>query len=125
MPSCIDCEAPATHQRRCETHWRIYRQRPGVRARERRTEALRAGQDAAAQLRKRIREDFTTHGIRPRCAVCGATPLPSLVDIDHIRPLYQGGEDVPENVQVLCSSRAGHHGCHDVKTDMDASRAPF
>jgi 5-methylcytosine-specific restriction endonuclease McrA len=27
-------------------------------------------------------------------------------DIDHVTPLADGGEDVPENMQLLCS------GCH-------------
>jgi len=124
MRRCVECTAVSTHQGRCEAHWRINRQRPGVRARERRTEALRAGTDAAAQLRKRLREDIK-NGVYAVCAGCQGKFLPSQVDIDHIRPLYQGGEDVPENLQILCSSRAGHHGCHDVKTDVDAGRSPF
>nr|WP_248296359.1 HNH endonuclease [Streptomyces sp. S1D4-11] len=28
------------------------------------------------------------------------------VDVDHVRPLSLGGEDIDSNVQVLC------HGCH-------------
>ncbi|WP_239697103.1 HNH endonuclease signature motif containing protein [Streptomyces sp. OspMP-M43] len=32
------------------------------------------------------------------------------VDVDHVRPLSLGGEDVDTNVQVLC------HGCHGLKT---------
>ncbi|WP_229848372.1 HNH endonuclease [Streptomyces melanogenes] len=32
------------------------------------------------------------------------------VDVDHVRPLSLGGEDVDSNVQVLC------HGCHQLKT---------
>ncbi|MEU9562678.1 HNH endonuclease signature motif containing protein [Streptomyces sp. NPDC093108] len=32
------------------------------------------------------------------------------VDVDHVRPLALGGEDVDLNVQVLC------HGCHQLKT---------
>ncbi|MET9147315.1 HNH endonuclease signature motif containing protein [Streptomyces sp. NPDC004042] len=32
------------------------------------------------------------------------------VDVDHVRPLALGGEDVAGNVQVLC------HGCHQLKT---------
>ncbi|MFJ2132960.1 HNH endonuclease [Streptomyces sp. NPDC087845] len=32
------------------------------------------------------------------------------VDVDHVRPLALGGEDIDGNVQVLC------HGCHGLKT---------
>ncbi|WP_267488100.1 HNH endonuclease [Streptomyces sp. DH8] len=32
------------------------------------------------------------------------------VDVDHVRPLSRGGEDVDSNVQALC------HGCHQIKT---------
>ncbi|MFD9424015.1 MULTISPECIES: HNH endonuclease [unclassified Streptomyces] len=32
------------------------------------------------------------------------------VDVDHVRPLSRGGEDVDSNVQVLC------HSCHQLKT---------
>ncbi|MDG4532570.1 HNH endonuclease [Streptomyces sp. AV19] len=34
----------------------------------------------------------------------------SAVDVDHVRPLAMGGEDVDGNVQVLC------RGCHQLKT---------
>ncbi|WP_129815090.1 HNH endonuclease [Streptomyces albidoflavus] len=32
------------------------------------------------------------------------------VDVDHVRPLALGGEDLDTNVQVPC------HGCHELKT---------
>ncbi|MEV8017150.1 HNH endonuclease signature motif containing protein [Streptomyces sp. NPDC086554] len=31
------------------------------------------------------------------------------VDVDHVRPLSLGGEDIDSNVQVLC------HGCHGLR----------
>ncbi|MER5549925.1 HNH endonuclease signature motif containing protein [Streptomyces sp. NPDC002589] len=39
------------------------------------------------------------------------------VDVDHVRPLSLGGEDIDSNVQVLC------HGCHQLKraTEFGAS----
>lgn len=79
---------------------------------------------AAARLRKKLRTDLH-NGRLARCARCGGEFLPSLVDVDHIHPLYQGGEDVEENVQVLCSGRTGSVGCHYIKTMMDADKAPF
>nr|WP_281257865.1 HNH endonuclease signature motif containing protein [Streptomyces uncialis] len=53
------------------------------------------------------------------CAICRGTFLPSQVDIDHIRPLALGGEDVASNVQVLCKS------CHKTKTAVDFGKRPF
>jgi 5-methylcytosine-specific restriction endonuclease McrA len=35
-------------------------------------------------------------------------------DIDHVTPLADGGEDVPENMQLLCS------GCHADKTRTES-----
>lgn len=116
---CVECTAYPTHRGRCEPHFRAYQSRPGTRARDRRREALRQGQDAAAQLRKKLRADIR-HGVFAVCAMCGGEFLPSQVDIDHITPLYQGGEDVPENLQILCRSI-----CHAAKTHMDAGIAPF
>ncbi|MCB5907700.1 HNH endonuclease [Streptomyces pinistramenti] len=44
------------------------------------------------------------------CGWCLATFAAWAVDIDHVRPLSLGGEDVDGNVQVLC------RGCHALKT---------
>lgn len=75
------------------------------------------GQNAASLLRKSIRAAYAEHGIRPQCATCLCTPLPSLVEIDHIQPIHKGGEDVAYNVQVLCKA------CHRVKTHADCGYA--
>ncbi|MFE2747802.1 HNH endonuclease [Streptomyces scopuliridis] len=39
------------------------------------------------------------------------------VDVDHVRPLSLGGEDIDSNVQVLC------HGCHQLKTSTEFGAA--
>ncbi|WHM41171.1 HNH endonuclease signature motif containing protein [Streptomyces sp. BPTC-684] len=41
------------------------------------------------------------------------------MDVDHVRPLSLGGEDIDSNVQVLC------HGCHGLKprTEFGAGSA--
>lgn len=119
MPRCLECESPATNQRRCKSHWEAYRARPGVKARERRRDALRAGSDAAAQLRKKLREDIK-RDVWPVCARCKGKFLPSQVDIDHVVALKDGGEDVPENLQILCRDL-----CHRIKTATDMGYPPF
>ncbi|MGW2425052.1 HNH endonuclease [Streptomyces sp. NPDC001709] len=52
---------------------------------------------------------------RPR--VSGADHWWALVapalDVDHVRPLSLGGEDIDSNVQVLC------RGCHQLKTSTE------
>jgi len=56
----------------------------------------------------------------PRCAMCGRlTEYPHGFELDHIVPLYQGGEDVMENTQILC---CGEDGCHKTKTKSDMKR---
>jgi 5-methylcytosine-specific restriction protein A len=83
----------------------------------RRHRAIAEGENAAERLRKAVRaEGWAT------CAGCGALLLPSAVDIDHIRPLYKGGRDVADNVQILCRAV-----CHKAKTrrDMGYQTPPF
>jgi 5-methylcytosine-specific restriction protein A len=47
--------------------------------------------------------------------------LASALDVDHIRPIAHGGEDVDENVQALCRP------CHKLKTrtDFGFANTPF
>ncbi len=51
--------------------------------------------------------------------MCMGFFLPSQLDIDHIKPLALGGEDVESNVQALCKR------CHKTKTAMDFGKRPF
>jgi 5-methylcytosine-specific restriction protein A len=83
----------------------------------RRPRAIAEGDNAAAELRTKIRAAHWA-----TCAGCGAQMLPSAVDIDHIRPLYKGGRDVADNVQILCRAV-----CHKAKTrrDMGYQTPPF
>jgi hypothetical protein len=43
----------------------------------------------------------------------GVVPLSSLWNLDHIVPLFKGGTNLPENLQVLCST------CHNIKTQRE------
>jgi 5-methylcytosine-specific restriction protein A len=50
----------------------------------------------------------------PYCAMCGRlTDYPDGFQVDHIVPLFKGGLDEDENLQVL------DHECHDKKTLAD------
>jgi len=59
----------------------------------------------------------------PHCAYCGSLTLyPHGFELDHKVSLFNGGEDVDANTQVLCVSRDAHGrkvGCHDAKTRQD------
>lgn len=58
----------------------------------------------------------------PTCAACGrVVAYPDGFELDHIVPLFMGGEDVESNCQVLCvdSPDGQHKGCHSRKTEHD------
>ncbi len=57
----------------------------------------------------------------PCCTQCGrVTEYPHGFDLDHIVPLYMGGEDSDANCQILCN---GPDGCHGKKTKQDMNHA--
>jgi 5-methylcytosine-specific restriction protein A len=82
-------------------------------------------QDEMKQLRKRKK---TTRINRPeperrkiaerqnwKCAsdTCNLAGKLEAYDLDHIIPLWKGGEDIEDNLQALCPA------CHRRKTDME------
>lgn len=53
----------------------------------------------------------------PCCARCRKlTDWPDGFELDHRIPLFKGGEDIEENLQVLCPE------CHATKTNEDLGR---
>lgn len=53
--------------------------------------------------------------------MCGRlTNYPDGFEVDHAVPLYKGGPDTDDNLQVLCSPS----GCHDKKTLIDMGLMP-
>lgn len=61
---------------------------------------------------------------RPTCAMCGrVVAYPRSFELDHIVPLWQGGEDSDNNCQLLCVHWCDgiKHGCHAAKTAMEAT----
>ncbi|UBX28479.1 HNH endonuclease [Arsenophonus apicola] len=66
------------------------------------------------QLQKRRFEVWKDN---PHCAVCGRlVDYPSGFELDHVIPLFKGGADTIDNVQILCN---GEDGCHKNKTKED------
>ena len=52
----------------------------------------------------------------PLCRVCLAAGVPTPAsDVDHIRPLRDGGDNSRENLQALCVR------CHEIKTARDVA----
>lgn len=111
---CLDCRDWATHAGRCALHHADYSARRSIKSHEKRRAAIARGNNAAAKMRRAVRKSMGAH-----CASCLRFALPSQLDIDHIKPLALGGEDVEENVQPLCKS------CHKTKTAMDFGKRPF
>lgn len=53
----------------------------------------------------------------PHCKKCNRlVEYPSGFELDHITPLYLGGEDTEDNCQILCFD------CHSNKTKHDMKR---
>lgn len=50
------------------------------------------------------------HRQQYKCAECRELLHPKAMDIDHVRPLAEGGEDTVENCQALCAN------CHAKKS---------
>ena len=62
-------------------------------------------------LQKRREEVYlNSNGL---CSMCERVVLFSDYELDHIVPLYLGGEDIVENTQCLCAQ------CHSQKTKED------
>lgn len=61
----------------------------------------------------------------PCCAICGRlTEYPAGFELDHVVPLFKGGEDNEDNMQILCVAYANgiKTGCHEDKTNKDLGR---
>jgi 5-methylcytosine-specific restriction protein A len=80
-------------------------------ARYRRSRRLPA-RDAAARARRDV-----NRAAYVGCNRCGGAFAPSDVEVDHIRPIALGGEDVAGNIQILCIP------CHQSKTREEFSYA--
>lgn len=50
------------------------------------------------------------------CAICGRLALEQELEVDHIKPLAEGGADVLKNCQLACLE------CHSEKTQAEAQR---
>ena len=63
---------------------------------------------------QRIRKEFFRQN--PLCVTCLSKTPPrfrAATDLDHIKPLHQGGTDTPDNRQGLC------HDCHVEKSKTE------
>lgn len=65
----------------------------------------------------------------PHCAACGRlVAYPSGFELDHIIPLFMGGEDAESNCQVLCveveiiDGQRVKAGCHARKSATEQAR---
>lgn len=65
---------------------------------------------------QRIRREMIAKD--PRCAMCRRILAGIDWHVDHIQALVNGGEDAPENRQLLCAP------CHEKKTRKDLGQRP-
>ena len=70
------------------------------------------------KLHKRLARvaPYASHEVLEVLRDHGFTPHTSLWQADHVQPLAEGGQDVPENLQRLCQP------CHKAKTTGQARR---
>ena len=54
-------------------------------------------------------------GSQYSCAVCGRVSMYEM-EVDHIKPLWLGGSNKLDNLQLLCKSP-----CHEIKTAQEAA----
>ncbi|MEV6908097.1 HNH endonuclease signature motif containing protein [Amycolatopsis sp. NPDC051071] len=73
---------------------------------------------AGDRVRQAVRRAVNRAG-RARCRGCGHTFPARVVQVDHVRPLRDGGRDEPGNIQVLCTA------CHRDKTEDENRRRIF
>ena len=96
---CIDCgKLTAPGKSRCDVHLRTYEAQ--------RTAHRKAAHTGAAT---RARRAINTLGYG-RCRRCGSVLPAGYLEVDHIKPLAQGGRDEDRNLQVLCKD------CHREKS---------
>jgi 5-methylcytosine-specific restriction protein A len=67
-------------------------------------------QGAQSAMRREINRVGGTH-----CAVCLNWYIAPFLQVDHTKPLADGGTDTPDNVQPLCTP------CHKAKTAREAT----
>lgn len=105
---CLSCGAPtAPGAQRCAPCGSSWARHERMREREKRARREAAAKEggAARRMRAEIRHNLGTH-----CRACLRWAPARLIEVDHILPLVDGGQDTPENVQPLCVP------CHRSKT---------
>jgi 5-methylcytosine-specific restriction enzyme A len=100
---CSHWDCPNTQP--CEIHGR--KAWEGSRRKERTTVS---SYRATMRRRYMLRRDKLT------CASCGRVALEHDLEVDHIKPLAEGGPDTTKNCQLLCLD------CHSQKTQAEAQR---
>ena len=103
LRACLEqgCRGYGDGTARCPAHTKIKERAKNAH----RYEALRLGTGAQMRLRAMVNDMGSAV-----CASCSMSYQAKDIEIDHITPFIDGGQDVEWNVQTLC------HGCHVAKT---------
>ncbi|MBE80940.1 MAG: HNH endonuclease [Gemmatimonadetes bacterium] len=109
---CLDCgRLTQPGHSRCEPCGTQVRRYWDRHSNARRRQRLQTGDGAAARLRRKITRDGSAI-----CLACHRHLPASLIQVDHVLPLFLGGLDVDENLAPLCTP------CHKTKTAKDAEK---
>lgn len=117
MLICIDCHQLVPRRNALSNRCRACHRRKRTQARLKRKVSMRRNRN-----RRLRRQRPSTGFMRPRtwiksqelvCAMCGQRRTISELDVDHIKPLWAGGVNGPENYQALCKD------CHRLKTEAE------
>lgn len=76
----------------------------------------RANQARRLSTSKRDAQRMRVWQADPRCASCGAVVPFEAFELDHIRPLSDGGTTGDENTNVMCTP------CHALKTAQEVTQ---
>lgn len=81
-------------------------------------EPIRYGQGRGGRPWRRLREQILERdGYLCQCQACEKRSVPLIAhEVDHIKPIAQGGTDDPKNLQAI------NRDCHKAKTRAEAVR---
>lgn len=117
MLICIDCHQLVPRRNPLSNRCRACHRRKKTQARLKHRARMHRTRN-----RRLYRQRQSTGFMRPRtwikhqepvCAMCGIRRTISELDVDHVKPLWAGGVNGPENYQVLCKD------CHRLKTEAE------
>lgn len=118
MLICIDCHCLVPRRyplgNRCQKCHRRKRTQARLRRRARMHKNRNRRERTQRQSEGFMRPRTWIKHQEPVCVMCGIRRTISELDVDHVKPLWAGGVNGPENYQVICKD------CHRLKTEVES-----